>query len=162
MSAILGASNQRFQIPNLEGASPGILVGPNGDQPLVVDGQTTYPSADLNESQKEATYYGVVSLLRTTDTLTTQISLFGRYSTLKFVPDPLGDLLFNGISQSAYKRDIAGGFQAEGVLHVGEAHTVRAGLIGEIDRATSDTTSQVIALNTDGSQGQRRAGVDRR
>ncbi len=152
VSAILGASNQRFQIPNVEGATPGILLGPNGDQPLVVEGQTTFPSADLNESQKEATYYGVVSLLRTSDALTTQISLFGRYSTLKFVPDPLGDLLFDGISQSAYKRDIAGGFQAEGALHLGEAHTVRAGVIGEIDRATSDTTSRVIALNPDGSQ----------
>jgi outer membrane receptor for ferrienterochelin and colicins len=152
VSVILGASNQRFQIPNLEGATPGIRVGPNGDQPLVVDGQTTYPSAALNESQKEATYYGVVSLLRDVDKLTTQISLFGRYSTLSFVPDPLGDLLFNGISQSAYKRDIAGGFQAEGVLRLGEAHTFRAGLIGEIDRATSNTASQVITLNPDGSQ----------
>jgi outer membrane receptor for ferrienterochelin and colicins len=151
-SVILGALNQRFQIPNLENATPGILVGPGGDQPLVVDGQTTYPSAALNESQKEATYYGVVSLLRDVDTLTTQVSLFARYSTLRFVPDPLGDLLFNGISQSAYKRDVAGGFQAEGVLRVGEAHTVRAGLIGQIDRATSNTASQVIALNADGSQ----------
>ena len=152
VSVILGASNERFQIPNREGLTPGILVGPNGDQPLVVDGQTVFPSADLNESQKEETYYGVVSLLRTTDVLTTQISLFGRYSTLRFTPDPLGDLLFDGISQSAYKRDIAGGFQAEGVLRLGEAHTVRAGLIGQIDRSTSDTTSQVIALHSNGSQ----------
>ena len=152
VSVILGASNQRFQIPNQEGVTPGILVGPNGDQPLVVDGQTTYPSAELNESQKEATYYGVISLLRDNGALTTQLSLFGRYSTLKFVPDPLGDLLFDGISQDAYKRDIAGGFQAEGVLRLGAAHTVRAGVIGEIDRATSDTASQVIALNSDGSQ----------
>ena len=152
VSVILGASNERFQIPNLDGATPGILVGPNGDQPLVVNGQTTYPSAALNESQKEATYYGVVSLLRDADKLTTQISLFARYSTLRFVPDPLGDLLFDGISQDAYKRDVAGGFQAEGVLRLGEAHTVRAGLIGQIDRATSNTASEVIALNADGSQ----------
>ena len=152
VSAILGASNQRFQIPNQDGLNPSILLGPNGDQPLVVDGQTTFPSAALNESQKEATYYGVVSVLRTTDQFTAQLSLFGRYSTLKFIPDPLGDLLFNGISQNAYKRDIAGGFQAEGVLHLGEAHTVRGGVIGQIDRATSDTASQVIPLNPDGSQ----------
>ncbi len=152
VSVILGASNERFQIPNLDGATPGILVGPNGDQPLVVNGQTTYPSAALNESQKEATYYGVVSLLHDADKLTTQISLFARYSTLRFVPDPLGDLLFNGISQDAYKRDVAGGFQAEAVLRLGEAHTVRAGLIGQIDRATSNTASEVIALNADGSQ----------
>ena len=152
VSVILGASNQRFQIPNLQDATPGILVGPNGDEPLVVEGQTTYPSAALNESQKESTYYSVVSLLRDADKLTTQVSLFARYSTLSFVPDPLGDLLFNGISQNAYKRDVAGGFQAESVLRLGAAHTVRAGLIGEIDRATSDTASQVIALNADGSQ----------
>ena len=73
--------------------------------------------------------------------------MFARYSTLKFIPDPLGDLLFDGIAQAAFKKDVAGGVQAEGVLHVGEAHTVRAGLIGEIDRSTSDTSSQVIPLD---------------
>ncbi len=38
------------------------------------------------------------------------------------------------------------------MLRLGQAHTVRAGVIGEIDRATSATTSQVIGLNADGSQ----------
>jgi len=147
VSLILGASNERFQIPDLTGETPSLLFGPQGNQPLVVDGQTTYPSALLNESQKEATYYAVASYLHTTDRFTGQLSLFGRYSTLTFVPDPLGDLLFDGISQAAYKRDVAGGVQAEGVLHAGEAHTVRAGVIGEVDRTTSDTASQVIALN---------------
>ena len=147
VSLILGASNERFQIPDLTGETPSLMFGPSGDQPLVVDGRTTYPSDALNESQKEATYYAVASYLHTTDRFTGQLSFFGRYSTLKFVPDPLGDLLFDGISQDAYKRDVAGGFQAEGVLHVGETHTVRAGLIGEIDRSTSDTRSQVIPLD---------------
>jgi outer membrane receptor for ferrienterochelin and colicins len=147
VSLILGASNERFQIPDLTGETPSLMFGPDANQPLVVDGQTTYLSDMLNESQKEATYYAVASYLHTTDRFTGQLSFFGRYSTLKFVPDPLGDLLFNGISQDAYKSDVAGGFQAEGVLHVGEAHTVRAGLIGEIDRSTSDTSSQVIPLD---------------
>jgi outer membrane receptor for ferrienterochelin and colicins len=151
ITAVLAASNQRFQIPNQLGQTPGIFVGPNGDQPLVVNGQTTFPSEALNESQKEATYFGTLSYLYTNDQFTGQLSLFGRYSTLKFVPDPLGDLLFDGISQNAYKRDVAGGFQAEGAYHLG-SHTVRAGVIGEIDRSTSVTTSQVIALNDDGSQ----------
>ena len=147
VSLILGASNERFQIPDLIDQTPSLMFGPQGDQPLVVDGRTTYPSDMLNESQKEATYYAVASYLHTTERFTGQLSLFGRYSTLKFTPDPLGDLLFDGISQDAYKRDVAGGFQAEGVVHVGEAHTVRAGLIGEIDRSTSDTSSQVIPLD---------------
>ncbi len=141
VSLILGASNERFQIPDVTGATPSLMFGPDADQPLVVDGQTTYPSAALNESQKEATYYAVASYLHTTDAFTGQISLFGRYSTLKFVPDPLGDLLFNGIAQNASKSDIAGGVQAEGALHLGEAHTLRAGLIAQIDRSTSNTSS---------------------
>jgi outer membrane receptor for ferrienterochelin and colicins len=147
VTAIVGASNQRFQIPNQVGQTPGLMFGPNGDEPLTVEGQTTYPSADLNESQKENTYFGIVSYLKTTDNFTGQISLFGRYSTLRFFPDSVGDLLFNGVSQQATKSDTAGGIQAEGAYHFGSAHTVRAGLIGEVDRSISDTTSQVIALD---------------
>jgi outer membrane receptor protein involved in Fe transport len=152
VSLILGASNQRFQIPNQAGLVPSLLFGPNGDQPLTVDGQTTFPSANLNESQKEATYYGVVSYLHTTDRFTGQLSLFGRFSSLKFIPDSLGDLLFTGIAQSAYKRDVAGGFQAEGVYKLTDAHTLRGGVIGEVDRSTSDTTSQVIPLDAANTQ----------
>ena len=152
VSLILGASNQRFQVPDQAGLVPSLLFGPNGDQPLTVDGQTTFPSANLNESQKEATYYGVVSYLHTTDRFTGQLSLFGRFSTLKFIPDPLGDLLFTGIAQSAYKRDVAGGFQAEGVYKLTDAHTLRGGVIGEVDRSTSDTTSQVIPLDAANTQ----------
>ncbi|MEO7026451.1 MAG: TonB-dependent receptor, partial [Caulobacteraceae bacterium] len=147
VALILGASNQRFQIPDRAGLTPSLMFGPNGDQPLVVDGQTTFDSATLNESQKEATYYAVASYLRDEGSLTTQVSLFGRYSTLKFSPDPLGDLLFDGIAQGAYKRDVAGGMQAEAAWRAGAGHTVRGGVIAEIDRSTSDSTSQVIALD---------------
>ena len=152
VSLILGASNQRFQIPNIPGLTPSIMLGPNGDQPLQVNGQTTYPSEALNESQKEATYYAIGSYLRTVDRFTGQLSLFARYSTLKFVPDRQGDLLFSGIQQDAYKRDIAGGFQAEGVYKLTDAHTLRAGVIGEVDRGTSATTAKVIPLDENGSQ----------
>jgi outer membrane receptor protein involved in Fe transport len=146
LSLILAASNQRFQIPNQVGQTPSLVFGPN-NQPLTVDGQTTYPSANLNESQKEVTYFGVLSLLHTAGAFTGQLSLFTRYSTLAFTPDPLGDLLFNGVSQAARKSDTAGGVQAEGSYRLGSRHTVRAGVIGEVDHSISDTSSQVIALD---------------
>ncbi len=152
VALILGASNERFQIPNQPGLTPSLLFGPNGDQPLVVNGQTTFPSLALNESQKEATYYGVASYLHTTDVFTGQVSLFARYSALSFIPDPLGDLLFNGIAQAAHKRDTTGGVQAEGVYHLGEAHTLRGGVMVEVDHATSATTSRVIGLDATGAQ----------
>jgi outer membrane receptor for ferrienterochelin and colicins len=151
ISAVFGESDQGFQIPNVAGQTPSLSFGPNPDPamnpPLNVNGQTSFPSARLNQRQHEATQYGVVSLLHTTDKATVQLSLFARYSTLDFEPDGLGDLLFDGIAQSAHKSDTAGGIQAEGVYRLNEAHTVRGGLIIEIDRSTSRTRSQVIPLD---------------
>ena len=151
VSAIFGEWDERFQIPDMAGLTPGLTFGPNADPtlnpPLNVNGQTSFPSAQLNERQHETTQYGVVSYLHTTDKLTTQVSLFARYSTLNFTPDTLGDLLFNGIAQTAQKTDTAGGIQAEGVYSLNDAHTLRAGVIVEIDRSTSQTSSLVIPLD---------------
>ncbi len=142
VSLIVGSSIDRFQIPDLSGEQPSLG--------LTVNGQSTYPSQDLNENQREVTHYAVASYLHTAGDLTTQVSLFGRYSTLGFTPDGLGDLLYDGIAQTAAKSDTAGGLQAEGAYHLGDAHTVRAGLIVEVDKATSKTTSQVLATDASG------------
>ena len=152
-SLIVGSSIQRFQIPDQSGlTNGGLLFGPNGDQPLSVNGQTTYPSEQLNENQRETTHYAIASYLHTTEKFTGQVSLFARYSTLTFSPDNLGDLLYNGIAQTASKGDTAGGLQAEGVYHLTSAHTVRGGVIIEVDRSTSQTNSLVIPLDASGAQ----------
>jgi outer membrane receptor protein involved in Fe transport len=148
LALIAGTSDQRFQIPDLRGGQPtlGLSVGdPTGDP-------TPYPSQDLNENQRENTQFAALSYLRDSGAFTGQVSLFARYSTLKFVPDPLGDLLYDGISQIADKSDTAGGLQAEGVYRLTSAHTLRAGVIVEIDRSLSRTASQVLATNAAGSQ----------
>jgi len=139
VSAIVGSSIERFQIPDLVGLQPTLGLDDGG--------QTSDPSNRLNENQREVTHYGVVSYLHTTDRLTTQVSLFSRYSTLDFTPDVLGDILYDGIAQTAAKSDTAGGLQAEGVYHLTAAHTLRAGLIAQIDHSTSKTTSQVMAID---------------
>jgi outer membrane receptor protein involved in Fe transport len=140
VTLIAGTSDQRFQIPDLNGGQP--LLGLSVNNPT--GAPTPYPSQDLNESQRESTQFMALSYLYDAGKFTGQVSLFGRYSTLKFTPDALGDLVYNGISQQADKSDTAGGLQAEGVYRVSSAHTVRAGVIIEIDRADSDTTSQVL------------------
>ena len=142
-SLILGTSNQHFQIPN------------RPDQPTLgftVNGVSDVPSETLNEQQREITHYAIVSLLHAEGAFSGQISLFGRYSSLDYTPDPLGDLLFGGISQVAHKSDSAGGVQAEGSYVVNSAHTLRAGLIAELDRSISNTTSQVLPVGADGNQ----------
>jgi outer membrane receptor for ferrienterochelin and colicins len=137
---ILGTSDQRFEIPDVAG-------GVNGGLGLNVNGQTDLPSQDLNESQDENTQFGAVSYLHSTDRFTSQVSLFARYSTLSFNPDVVGDILYNGISQAAAKTDTSGGLQAEGAYHLNDQHTLRGGVIVEVDRSTSDTTSQVMLVD---------------
>jgi hypothetical protein len=152
VSVILGTSDQRFEIPNVSGEVNGGLMAtdpldPMNTVPLNVNGQTEYPSEALDEHQWETTQYGVVSYLHATDRFTAQVSLFGRYSTLKFTPDPVGDILYNGIAQAASKSDVSAGLQAEGVFDLNDKHTLRGGVIAQIDRAESDTTSQVLLLD---------------
>ena len=154
LTAILGSSNAMFQIPNQLGLQPGgvdgiVGLGPqspdSGNYLLKANGQTAFPSEALDERQREITHYAILSYLRSDGPLDTQVSFFGRYSSLNFTPGAnVGDILYNGIAQSAYKRDEAYGVQAEGAYHMGSAHTIRFGLLYQADDLASATTSLVL------------------
>ena len=141
---VLGTSHGKFQIPNQSGLTPSLG--------LTVNGQTAFPSENLDENQTEITHYGVLSLQHSDGKLDLQTSLIARYSSLGFVPDALGDLLYNGIAQNAYKRDVAYGLQSDGAYHLNDVHTIRAGLYLQHDTATSNTTSQVLPTDNTGAQ----------
>jgi outer membrane receptor protein involved in Fe transport len=142
ITLIVGTSDSRFQIPDVSG-------GLNGGLGLTVGGVSTYPSNQLNENQREQTQFVIGSYLYTADRFTTQVSLFGRYSNLTYAPDALGDILYNGVAQAAVKTDTAGGLQAEGAYHLTPEHTLRAGVIVEVDHTTSATTSEVLLVDND-------------
>ncbi|HMA49967.1 MAG TPA: TonB-dependent receptor, partial [Magnetospirillaceae bacterium] len=140
VSLIAGSARNQFEIPDQAGLQPSLGFSLNG--------QTTYPSDQLTESQREITDYAVLSYLKSVnDDFHYQVSVFGRYSSLLFTPDVAGDLLYNGIAQYADKTDTAGGVQAEAVYHLTPVHTLRAGLIVSGDRSTSTTTSEVFPLD---------------
>jgi outer membrane receptor for ferrienterochelin and colicins len=136
ISAIIGVSDADFQIPDLHGEQPQLG--------LVVNGLSTYPSEFLNENQREVTQFGILSLQHSNGPLTLQTSFVARNSTLGFIPDPTGDLLYNGIAQNAYKQDVAYGLQTDGAYKLNDAHTLRAGVYLQYDRLTSNTTSAVL------------------
>jgi len=155
VSAVLGTSNAIFQIPNQVGLQPGGLdgivgLGPqdsgSGNFVLNANGATSFPSALLDERQREITHYGILSYLRTVGSLDYQVSLFGRYSSLNFTPgNNVGDILYNGLAQNAYKRDVAYGLQAEGAWRAITDHTIRFGVLYQADDTLSRTSSQVLA-----------------
>jgi outer membrane receptor protein involved in Fe transport len=161
ISAVLGTSNAIFQIPNRNGVQPsgldGIVgLGPqdpgSGNFVLNANGATAFPSQFLNERQREITHYGILSYLHSAGDFDYQVSLFGRYSSLFFTPgDNAGDILFNGNAQTAYKRDIAYGLQAESAWHGWSGHTVRFGALLQADDTLSRTRSLVLATAPGGA-----------
>jgi outer membrane receptor protein involved in Fe transport len=142
VSWVLGTSHGEFQIPNQVGLMPSLG--------LTVNGQTDFPSENLNENQTEITHYAIASYQHSQDEFDVQSSLTARYSSLTFLPDLVGDLLYNGLGQYAFKRDVAYAWQTDSAYHLGEAHTVRAGFYVQRDNATSRTTSQVLPASCDG------------
>jgi len=139
LSLILGTSDDSFEIPNQRGLQPGAG--------LTVNGQTMFLSDNLNDTQHEAAQYAVLSWQHSQGPLNWQTSLSARYTTLHFAPDWLGDLLYNGIAQDAYKSDTALGWQTDGSYQAGDAHTVRAGFYLQHDSAKSNTASQVLPVD---------------
>jgi outer membrane receptor protein involved in Fe transport len=148
VSFMFGTSDEAFQIPNLRGLNAAVP----GGLGLTVNGVSRFASEDLDQRQRENTQFGAVSYLHTWDRATLQLSVYSRYSTLTFTPSGLGDLLFDGISQNAAKTDLATGVQAEGVYDLNPTHTLRAGVILQADRSTSDTSSNVLPVDASGVQ----------
>jgi outer membrane receptor protein involved in Fe transport len=144
-SLIMGLSDDEFEIPNQRDLRPSLG--------LNVNGQTNYLSDNLNERQHELAEYAIASWQHSQDALNWQTSLSVRYTSLHFAPDWVGDLLYNGIAQDAFKNDTAVGWQTDGAYELGDSHTVRAGLYYQHDSSRSDTTSQVLPIDaTTGAQ----------
>jgi outer membrane receptor for ferrienterochelin and colicin len=149
ISGALSTSTAQFQIPNVAGLQPGIT-NANGS-PLNVNGQTTYPSAALDENQRELNHFAVVSWQHSQGAFDVQTSATARYSSLTFDPDALGDVLYDGIAQDAYKQNVAYALQSDAAYKLNDTHTVRAGAFVQSDHSKSATSSEVIALE-DGNQ----------
>ncbi len=167
VTAVLGTSNAMFQIPDLAGpfvqqpsgldsvVGLGPLNANSGDNQLLANGVTSYPSSALNEQQREITHYGTLTYLRSQGDLDFSLSVFGRYSSLFYTPgnnlqQNIGEILYNGIAQTAYKRDEAYGTQDEGAYHWGSDHTIRFGVVYQADDLVSQTSSLVLPTASGG------------
>ena len=140
VSTIFGNTSNRFQIPNNPGQPflPGITSA---------YGVTSFDSSQLNEHQAEQNTFGVVAYQKSINELDFQLSAFSRYSTLHYVPDAVGDLLFNGIASDVYRRSVASGLQGDGSYRLSDSHTLRAGFTMTGESTLVSTNSAVE--NTD-------------
>jgi outer membrane receptor protein involved in Fe transport len=151
VSLILGGFVGSFQIPNNPGQATLLNPGPP-PFPLTVNGISSFDSSQLNENQYESTAFAVLSLQKHIGSVDLQTSLFNRTSSLRFIPDWVGDLLFNGVAQQASRQDSATGVQTDASWQVNDRHTLRFGFLAQIEQATSDTTSSVLPVDAAGNQ----------
>ncbi|GBQ40694.1 TonB-dependent receptor [Komagataeibacter europaeus] len=136
ISLIAGVSNAEYQLPNI------------GGQPMFGDNYSSLlpqapGSSNLNERQKEITDFGILSLQKTIGAFSLQTSVFSRYSSLGYSPDPnMGDLAYMGISQHAERSVMSTGTQSDVTWRVRPDHTIRFGfqVFGERNITKADAT----------------------
>ena len=104
----------------------------------------------MNENQDERNYYGVLAYQKTAGDLNFQVAGYGRYSGVHFLPDPTGDLYFNGVATDVNRSLDSGGFQADGSYLLNDQHTLRAGVMVLQEFLTSDTTTTVYPIDSSG------------
>lgn len=142
VSVLAGATNNRFQIPD------------NPDQTPVYSlaGVSNYPSADLDERQRELTRFAIVSLQGKLGMTDYQIAAGQRYSQVDFTPDGIGDLIYNGVASSVGRSNRASTLQADFATPLGEHNTLRYGMYADFQRGLQDNTSLVFPMGANGDQ----------
>jgi outer membrane receptor protein involved in Fe transport len=142
LSIIAGHSLGNFEIPN----------NPDQSSAFQLQGVSSYPSSDVNESQRELNDYGIVSLQGMQGPLNYQVSFFNRYSSVDYNPDRTGDLIYNGVAAQVFRRNVATGIQEDTSYALDPSHTLRWGLFVDQERTTSNNTSAVFPADMDGAQ----------
>jgi outer membrane receptor protein involved in Fe transport len=131
-----GVSNSTYQIPN----------NPGQPSNFTAFGVSNFDSALLNEHQNELNQFNVVAYQKSVGDLDYQISYFNRYSSIHFYPDPIGDLVFNGVASDVYRQSVVNGIQQDTAWRWGYAHTLRFGFTVSAERTLVNNGSTLLPL----------------
>ena len=144
ISVMGSASYSNFQVPDTAGLAPG--TSPDGNPWL----PGAFDSTSLNEHQNEQNYYGIIAYQKSSDGLHFQLAGYGRYSSVHFIPDPTGDLFFNGVASDVDRKIYSGGLQADASYLTTGPHTLRGGVMLLAEHLTADTTTTVFPVDDNG------------
>jgi outer membrane receptor protein involved in Fe transport len=134
LSFILSGYNGDFQIPNVPGLP----------QAFNLSGTPSFSSSDINENQNEQDYYGVIAYQKTFEDVSLQASAFSRYGEIRFTPDPVGDLIYQGVAGTEYNSFWTNGVQFDSSYTANEQHTIRAGLLADYEAEKLNTSTLVF------------------
>jgi outer membrane receptor protein involved in Fe transport len=143
VSLMLASAQSRFQIPNVPGQSPSFTLA----------GATPPDSQSLDARQRERNTFEVLSFQSNLDEATDyQVSLFNRTSSVHYLPDPVGDLTYNGVAADVTRRNVATGLQFDLSRQLNAQHTLRAGVYLQRERGSVANSSTVFPADADGNQ----------
>ncbi len=141
LTFISGTSNSTYQIPNNPGQAPA----------FTAFGISNFNSALLDERQNEFNQFNVLAYQKSAEGFDTQISYFNRYSQLHFLPDTVGDLVFNGVASDVYRRSHVDGIQVDTAYRIGYSHTLRFGFSASAERTLVNNTSTLLPVDAMGA-----------
>jgi len=134
VSLLLNGSNADFQIPN----------SPDVPQSFSLSGVPFFDSRNVNETQNEQNYYGVLSYQKSVDKFSLQASAFSRYGQIHFMPDQAGDLIFLGVAGDVFNSFFTNGVQFDASVVADEHHTIRAGMLADYTSEKLNTSTAVF------------------
>ncbi|WP_407178107.1 TonB-dependent receptor [Bradyrhizobium sp. STM 3562] len=141
LTYIGAAAYSHFQIPNNPGQTP----------QFTAFGVSNFNSANLDETQNEFNQFNVLALQYSSNGLDVQASYYNRLSTLHFMPDVIGDLVFNGVASDVYRRSLTNGIQTDASYRLTDAHTLHAGFTVSTENALVTNSSVLLPLDATGS-----------
>lgn len=136
-----GASLAGYQIPNSAGTPPA----------FTAFGIDNFNSALLNENQVERSIFNVLAWQKSFGALDSQVSYFQRYSELHFTPDPIGDIVFNGVASDVARTSLVNGVQSDNAWRSSSRNTLRFGFTAQVEHASADDTNTVLPTDAAGN-----------
>jgi outer membrane receptor protein involved in Fe transport len=143
LNFMFGVSNNHFDIPDVPGQTPQFSLA----------GDPAVNSATLDARQRERNSFEVLSYQgHVGDATDYQLSYFHRETDVHYSPDPVGDLVFDGIAADVKRKNTADGLQLDSSVALGTTHTLRGGLFFQHEKFDVANLSQVFPADADGNQ----------
>jgi len=142
VNMLVSYSQGNFQIPNIPGQTPAFVYG----------SQSTFDSSHLDENQQEQSFYEVLTYQKSLPDLDFQFSQFMRASEVRFTPDAIGDLMFNGVASRVDHTLLSNGLSGDAKYDLNNGHILRSGFSFTVEQADVNTANLVFPAAVAGNQ----------
>ncbi|RDI19615.1 outer membrane receptor protein involved in Fe transport [Pseudacidovorax intermedius] len=149
LGLMFGSYDGKFQIPTNPNQTPAFSLAGFSD---LGSGYNGLPSSNVRERQNESTRFVALSYQKSLGALDFQLSAFHQYSSLHYLPDPVGDLIYNGVASDTLRSNSSSGLQGDASYKLNDAHTLRFG--GLYTRANTRSNNAVNVFPVDDSGAQ--------